>query len=236
MTHKSTTSTHKHITSRAKRVVSEFGRNLLKARNKLDWTQAKLSQESRRHGSKEIHYNTIYNIETGTTSGSKETVRVLKKTITAELGCVYPWDGESEALNRDSLITFINNSHLVSEMDQVIADIYNVRLVPPESYAEFILERLLHVGIKTTSEMEQHLKKRKETMRKFVGACHKRPVLRQTHLPRGVCLGNLQILLLLENNGVRKLQDFLEENRIAKNANPLEMTRALKASYKEARK
>jgi hypothetical protein len=139
-------------------------------------------------------------------------------------------------LNKKSLAKFIKNSPLVSRIDQAIAVGNKLRLISPDSYIEFYLERISHVGLKTISEIERHLKEREQTIKNFAISCNKNPMLQQPYLPHGVCIASLQVLLLLEKGSVKALKDFLVEHRINKRANPHKMTRALKAAYDEAQK
>ena len=160
MTHKSVTSNHKKITRRTKKEPSEFGENLWNAReNLLRWTQKHLSKETRKFGEKEIHYNTIYNLENGNSKGSKETRRVLEKTITAALSREYPWKDDGDTINKNSLAKFIKDSALVNRIDHDFSKAKNsaLRVVFSEDFADFFVKRMHLVNIKTIQALEEQL-------------------------------------------------------------------------------
>jgi hypothetical protein len=238
MTNKPVTSTHKPITSHEMSSDPKFGERVFAARKKLSWTQKHLGIEAHKRGfyEKEMHYNTICGIETRRSAGSWESRRVIGATISDALKCPYPWENDDEKLDKNSLTKFIRVSDLVRELDQEIAAAYKVRLILPDSFTGFILERLSHVGIKTISEVRSLLEERKQMIKKFAVACYKHPVLRRHELPHGACIGSLQVLSLLENGNVRALKNYLQGNRLNIQADPLKMTRALKIAYDEARK
>jgi hypothetical protein len=238
MANKLVTSTHKRITSYDMSNDPNFGERVTAARQKLCWTQKRLGKEAHKRSfyEKEIHYNTICGIENRRSNGSREIRLAIGETIGQALNCPYPWESDGETLDKNSLARFIKKTDLVNALDQEIAAAHKVRLIPPDSYVEFILERILHVGIKTTSEVERLLAERKQMIKKFAVACYKHPILRRPDFPHGVCISSLQILLSFEHDKTKELKDFLVEKRLNQNANPHKMTRALKIAYNEARK
>jgi hypothetical protein len=223
------------VTRRIIKMPSEFGMNLFRARTWLSWTRLELRDQTKRFVANGVSENTIYNIEVGNSPGKLEIQLPLKKAITEAIKRPYPWKEDGNALNNTSLTEFINNSLLVSDIDQDIAAAFKVKLIPPASFIEIYSERISHVGIRTISDIEHHLKERKQTIKKFAAACKKHRILDQPYLPHGICFAVLQVLLLLENGNVKGLKDYLAENRLSKNSSPHKMTHALKLAYKETR-
>ena len=209
-----------------------FGKEVIHARNKLSWTQEYLAEKSKRST------NTIGNIETGKRP-SKETRRVIMEVINTEhvlkFGVPFSWRITDEnkilALNKESLLKFIDDSYLVSRIDQDMALIYKVRLVPPHSYIEIILERILHAGITAIPQIEKHLRDKEYTIKQFALACFENPILRRQDLPKGSCIGTLHALLLLENRKEEVLRVFLEEKRHNIQVTADELVKALVGAY-----
>lgn len=236
MGNKIITSHHKPVTSHTKTEPSEFGKNLLKARDKLSWTQKRLSKETQSFGSKEIHYNTIYNIENGITAGSKETQLVLKKTITTALGYPYPWEDDGETLNKSSLAQFIKDSALLNRIDHAISKTKKpaLRVVFSEDFADFFVERMRLVKIKTIHALEEQLKQREDILTKFGVCWFKSPMNIMHFVPRGISISFLSNLLVLDKVGVKGLAKFFEQHRFVKDRNPRMLARGVKAVYDEA--
>jgi len=239
MTNKTITSSHKKVTSRTKREISELGKNLLRARDELSWTQEFLCKETGKFGSKALHFNTIYNIENGITGGGKESHRVLKKTITAALGRPYPWDAITAGIiNKNSLAQFIKDSQLVTDIDHTISKAQKpaLRIAFSDDFAEFFAERMHLVKIKTIQELEEQLKQREDFLKEFCVGWFKSSVSVMSFVPRGISISFLSNLLVFEKYGVKGLTKFFEEHRYDKKLNPRKLARGVKKIYEQVQK
>jgi len=98
----------------------KFGENVVKARERLSWTQEHLCEEIKKRMGKSVHINTLWNIENGKSRGSKETVRLIKETITHALEGEYPWSETGVPITQHSLMDFINTSIVVARIDSAL--------------------------------------------------------------------------------------------------------------------
>ena len=63
-------------------------------------------------------------------------------------------------------------------MDQAVAAASELGVVPPDSFLEPYLDRMLPVGIKTISDLERYLKEQEQMITAFGKCCYRSPALR----------------------------------------------------------
>lgn len=236
MTTKRVTSGHKSPTTLAASNPSDFGKNLFNARQRLSWTRPHLASLTTKLVSNGVHENTIYNIEKGKTSGSLEIQRVLKLVISKELKCDYPWEDKDQLLNKKSLVEFITDSDVVSRIDHTIAVSSELKVVPPDSFVGPLFDRNSYLRITTAAELEQLLKDNEQILTAMGKTCYDDPTLRMPFVPRGVSIGLLHVVLLLQKHGLKTLIAFLAKHSLDGKANPQKRAQAIKQAYDLARR
>lgn len=234
--HNAVTISHKLVTTHASRNVSDFGKNLLRARNLLSWTRSYLASKTVPLVPKGVHENTIYNIEKGITPGSLEIQRVIKEVITAELKRDYPWDDGDKPLDKNSLAEFLRNSEVADRIDHAVATAANLRVVPPESFLDMILDRASYLGTTTVSEIEGLLKQNEQILTAFGKLCYANGLARSLFVPRGFCIGALQGVLLVQKNDFKTLVEFVKKHGLDQKTNPEKRARSIKRTYELAKK
>jgi DNA-binding XRE family transcriptional regulator len=231
MTNKSVTSRHNQVTK--KREVSPFGRELVKARNKVSWTQEVLRTTAK------LHKNTITNIETGKVTESLETRRILIQVINeehlAQFKCLYPWDGEADTITLKSIEFLVKNSELENKITYEIAAACGLEAMSPDSFMELLLKRMPAVGISSISEINKLLRERHQLIIHFGICCCKNKALRPPFVSRGIGIFCLQIMLMLEKHSIKGLTIFLKEYSPDKRTNYRERARQMNLAYQQAR-